>query len=660
MPTLEEIIKAQRLKLIAREAALADQIEEMLQSAIDSLEREAIRAADLVELRIAQGANPLSAQLTQGRASAFLQQMREIVTDVAGDALTQVLQERRSLQIASAQDFVDAANASDVRAGVDPQAISRIALALSDGPVRRLFSNLPDLAAARARDALFTGIATGKNPRQTARAMTRAAGVVPQRAATISRTETLRAYRNAMLDRMKIAPEIEKWVWISARDRRTCAFCWAQHGRVFSTERQMATHPNCRCSQGPLPAGANTTALVGNGKASFDKLSAADQLHILGPAKFRAFRAGAIEIRDLIGSANHVDWGPIGFEKSLRAAVGNDLAREYYKRGPISIVKPPRPIRAPAPPPAPKRNPLPTKAELVDWNKSKGWEAVRNAHPGLIGPDTAPQRAVSYGSNDVRVPYKAAIAKNIGAELEARAATNPVLRSQLNDYARNSGGRGTTAGEKAADSMVSLWASTSADTHPQALAMQRTVSNEFKIPMAHLEDVIKKPTGFDGSSVLPGQIDKALQDHGELFKNFAQVQYSQTQAFLKANGVEEMVLYRGQGELTVPNLAPDKFSYANKVTLQPISSFSVEYDTASSFSAGGTKAVIAMKVPAAQIFATPATAIGCLIEGEFVVLGGAELPAHVIIKPEDFAPSGGNPFASQSPAALPAFTALVP
>lgn len=632
MPTLEEILRLQRNRLLKREAALVAEMEHLFNQAIRDLEHDAMRQAALVQHRIDQGENPLSAQLTLARTNIFIEALGDVVADVAMEALTHVLAERRAMQIASAQDFIDAANASDVHAGIDPGAVSRIGLALaSDTPVRRLFESLPELAAQAAREALFTGVATGANPRQTARAMARGAGIARNRASTIARTETLRAYRNAQLDRMAKMKEIERWVWVSARDRRTCAFCWAQHGRVFTTDRRMATHPNCRCSQGPLPKGANTTAIVGNGKALFDKLPAAQQLAILGPAKFRAFKAGAIELRDLVGSANHKDWGPIGYERSLKAVLGADVAKKYYNAG-LQIVppppKPPRVRRAPAPPPPPPRNPRPTQAELVNWDQNAGWKTVQAHHARVTAgkstytnvPNAAPNALNGWGG---RGAAKDHIATELGGRLDARARSNPELAGQLKTM--------TTSGDgyAAANMLVGKWAGTSADSDPGALAVQRRAAEKYQLPIpGHTQRQFNSQAR---------DIDAVIARHGAVIDNFLEVQYDYTQEVLRGAGVKELTLYRGQG-LDLGFDGPAAYSYAGSVTLQPLSSFSVDPATSTFFTAGGeNRTFVAMRVPTEQIFSTPITGYGCFNEGEFVVLGGKDLPAHVIVGRKGYA-----------------------
>jgi len=71
------------------------------------------------------------------------------------------------------------------------------------------------------------------------------------RADMIARTETIRAYNEAAVNQYK-ENEIEKWIWITAIDERTCDECMALDGteHTFDDERPPA-HPLCRCAVAP-------------------------------------------------------------------------------------------------------------------------------------------------------------------------------------------------------------------------------------------------------------------------------------------------------------------------------------------------------------------------------------------------------------------------
>jgi 8-oxo-dGTP pyrophosphatase MutT (NUDIX family) len=172
-----------------------------------------------------------------------------------------------------------------------------------------------------------------------------------------------------------------------------------------------------------------------------------------------------------------------------------------------------------------------------------------------------------------------------------------------------------------ASDFIHTWAETSADTHPGALAIQEMAAKEFGIPMAkHLQSAI------DDNRV---GIDSTLAQQGETIKTLLHAQYDWTQQELAKAGIKEMSLYRGAA-IYRPTAATED----TKINLQPLSSFSVEYETASSFSGHGENdpAVIAARVPASRIFSTAKTGFGCLSEGEVVVLGGHDLPAVIAWK----------------------------
>lgn len=330
MPDLEELIARNRRRLLNREASLVEDIAVLFEAALVELERRAIAAAELVDRRVAAGQSPLSAVVAERRIAALLTQLELELERIAAAAFGRVEAERQAATIAAARDFTNVLGAFDVQAGIDPEAIRRIGLSLlAEAPVQGLFAALPAAAAEAAREALFRGVALGDNPRKVARDLRNAAGMARTRAETIARTEVLRAYREAMRARMGATSEVEGWVWLSARDRRTCPMCWAMHGTVHRKDEAMHTHPNCRCSQGPLPRG--TDIRITAGAQAFGQLPAEDQLFVLGPAKYRAYRAGAIDLEDLVGQGTSVKWGPTRFERSLRSVLGVQQAREFYK-----------------------------------------------------------------------------------------------------------------------------------------------------------------------------------------------------------------------------------------------------------------------------------------------------------------------------------------
>ena len=208
------------------------------------------------------------------------------------------------------------------------EALEKLVGYLGDGsPLRRLFDKMPALTGAKAEQALIEGVATGTNPRETARAMrsgvNQALDLTRSRALTISRTETMRVHRDASLENYKANAEaVRGWVWLCACDLRSCPSCWAMHGTFHDFREVFGSHPNCRCS--PLPQVRGLPALIPEdqaGAARFGRLSEDEQREILGPKKFELYRAGRIRLEDMTVKTYDRDWGPQRHEATIAEAL---------------------------------------------------------------------------------------------------------------------------------------------------------------------------------------------------------------------------------------------------------------------------------------------------------------------------------------------------
>jgi hypothetical protein len=152
--------------------------------------------------------------------------------------------------------------------------------------------------------------------------------MVPIRAVTIARQESLRAYRGASFRRWQADDLVVGWWWSSAQDRRTCAICWAKHGTEHSIDEPFASHVCCRCVPVPLLAGDSPD--VTPGTEAFAALDEDMQREILGPGKFDLYAAGDVTLDDLVAETYSARWGPGLRERSLAelAARGEALAAD--------------------------------------------------------------------------------------------------------------------------------------------------------------------------------------------------------------------------------------------------------------------------------------------------------------------------------------------
>jgi SPP1 gp7 family putative phage head morphogenesis protein len=98
---------------------------------------------------------------------------------------------------------------------------------------------------------LSTGFLEGKSVDKISRAMVERINVSKDRAMMIARTETIRSYNQASIERYKSAG-LEQWRWITAMDERACDECMSYDNEIFDNgDSQPPAHPNCRCAVAP-------------------------------------------------------------------------------------------------------------------------------------------------------------------------------------------------------------------------------------------------------------------------------------------------------------------------------------------------------------------------------------------------------------------------
>lgn len=185
---------------------------------------------------------------------------------------------------------------------------------------------------------------------------------------------------------------------------------------------------------------------------------------------------------------------------------------------------------------------------------------------------------------------------------------------------------GSTRGEAAASWLIKQWAETSGDGSPDSVMLQAAANKEFKLGATYTGQF--QTRGADRSVV-----DDRLRKHGPLLQSFLRTMYDHTQAELKKADIEYVTLYRG---FSLSSTKEKGLSTVNKagefvdVLMQPMSSFSTNFDTAQGFGGTSTSSfVMGVRVHRSQIIGTARTGFGCLNEHEWVLLGGRQ-PAYVI------------------------------
>lgn len=252
----------------------------------------------------------------------FAQQTAGLVTRAQLEALHRVASHQRELLPASlgpAPGYAIAAvDASFVTFPLE--AFQQMVGNAGDGkPLGDLLEKIAPKARQELADVLTDGVARGLSPRQTARLFRRKSGVTATRALTISRTETLRAYRQATHETMQANRAIvQKWIWHAQLDDRTCSSCAIMSGTEHSVDEPFGSHINCRCAQVPKTATwedlgfkgiPDTNPQIPKGTDWLDKLSDAKRDRIMGKGVNQLHREGKVNYKDLVTKTSSKKWG---------------------------------------------------------------------------------------------------------------------------------------------------------------------------------------------------------------------------------------------------------------------------------------------------------------------------------------------------------------
>lgn len=240
---------------------------------------------------------------------------------------------------AAGQHFQEVLAASSSRPGVvarwdrlpTPAIEDLVGFTANGSPLRTLLDELGPAASEAVRSGLIEGLALGQNPREIARRIREEFGGDLVRALRISRTETLRSYREATRRNYQANSDIiAGWRWLAAKQGRTCAMCLAMDGTFHTLDEHLDDHPNGRCAMVPVLKGEEGAPPVWEtGSEWLDKQPEAVQRHVLGNAGYEAYKAGAVTLTDFVGQRKSREWGTTRYAKSLKEIVGAEEARDW-------------------------------------------------------------------------------------------------------------------------------------------------------------------------------------------------------------------------------------------------------------------------------------------------------------------------------------------
>lgn len=357
-PTLEEAIGSFRTNLDALDGDARRRLRRAYRRAwrsiLDELEalQAKIRTAPTIPIvrgdgTLTQGLPP-SWLFQEQRYLSLQAQARNLVDGMTSELIDSTLAARASSYERGVQDARRAVSTfvpefdPGTWASVPRGAVTGFLGASAAGPLASLFSTFQLRSGAVAdsfiRETLAAGLVQGRSLFRVAGDLEAGlSSITLSRALTISRTETLRAYREGSFAAYNAnAKLVRSWVWRAAvenAERPPCAACFARHGSEHPITERMETHPNCRCVMIPQrnaigglrPSGPGSR-IEPLGRAAFDRLPADVQRRILGPTRLGMYRNGEIAFSDFAGVRTSAAWGAnraaVAPLRELRAVAG--------------------------------------------------------------------------------------------------------------------------------------------------------------------------------------------------------------------------------------------------------------------------------------------------------------------------------------------------
>jgi hypothetical protein len=238
----------------------------------------------------------------------------------------------------------DAVRGSFVRLPAD--AIESAAgLLAEDSPLADLLrANYGPAVKDQVAQHILDGIGAGMNPQRIAilleQNFANSLGQGLTWAMTTVRTAQIKSYRLANHAIFEANSDlVPTWTWVAdIGSDRTCMSCINKHGSVHPVTESLDDHHSGRCV--PVPNAITFEDLgldiperrteIETGEEWFKRQPKAVQIERMGPAKYRAWKAGAFEFSQLSQEYDDDVYGVLLREASLKHMVGLKEAKEFY------------------------------------------------------------------------------------------------------------------------------------------------------------------------------------------------------------------------------------------------------------------------------------------------------------------------------------------
>ena len=344
-----EIAESHRARFLDGEAKAVARIRTSYEEAEKGLKKSLADVEAKIAAYYASGGEPgaiaASWLVSQERYHALISQIDAELEKFAAAAQEITLEGQKTSLKQGAADVTASAKSQMQTAGISGSfhslhsaAFEEMAGTLSNGSaLYDLFKQIAPNAVASARGVLGQAMVEGWNPRKTGAALEDSLGMSKNRAVLIARTESIRAYRIASQRQMLANQDVvDGWVWYASHTDHTCPVCLAMDGSEHPVNEIMDSHPACRCTMVPLVKSLAGIVSEGEGQEAaedgelnipsretgsnwFGTQSEDLQRRALGPAKFDLYKAGKIDLDDLVENTYDNRWGKGKRERSLKS-----------------------------------------------------------------------------------------------------------------------------------------------------------------------------------------------------------------------------------------------------------------------------------------------------------------------------------------------------
>jgi len=186
-------------------------------------------------------------------------------------------------------------------------------------PLLNRLSFMPETVQEAMRNVILEGVRLGRNPLQIARLLTNQFGMGFTDSARMMRTLQLYSYREATRANWIAGGIVEGWIWYATLDDRTCMSCVNMHGTIHTLDENLNDHHNGRCAMLSYPFGLDALNMGDpNGLDWFNKQSEAQQVEMMGKAKWEAWKGNQFDFSKLTKTYENDVFGTMRSEASLK------------------------------------------------------------------------------------------------------------------------------------------------------------------------------------------------------------------------------------------------------------------------------------------------------------------------------------------------------